>query len=55
MKVKIENGGDATIRVIHDGNTIDDGYLEAAATELYEASEEGVIERRKIGDGGAES
>ncbi|WP_156393191.1 hypothetical protein [Burkholderia sp. Leaf177] len=53
MEVNIENVGDANIRVIRNGNTIDDEYLEAAATELYEANEKGVIELRQLGDEGA--
>ena len=50
MKLKIENQGDATVRVILDHDTINDIELDAGATEVFEASEQGVIELRELGD-----
>jgi hypothetical protein len=50
MKVKIENQGDDTIRVITDHDTINDTLLDAGATEVFEAEDEGVIELREFGD-----
>ncbi|MGF6877354.1 hypothetical protein [Paraburkholderia sp. MM5477-R1] len=50
MKVRIENQGDADVRVITDNDIVSDTVLEAGATEVFEADDEGVIELREIDD-----
>ncbi|AQH01666.1 hypothetical protein A9R05_23045 [Burkholderia sp. KK1] len=50
MKAKIDNLGDAPIRVIVDRNTVNDTALKAGATVAFSTAREGVIELRKLGD-----
>ena len=51
MKVRIENEGDAPVRVIIDHDTVNDVTLDAGASDLFRAEEEGVIELRELGGG----
>ena len=51
MKVKIENEGDNPVRVVIDHDTVNDVTLDAGATELFVADDEGVIELRELGGG----
>ncbi|TCK37959.1 hypothetical protein B0G84_3259 [Paraburkholderia sp. BL8N3] len=51
MKVKIENQGDADIRVITDRDAENDAVLDAGAAEVFESGDEGVIELREFDEG----
>ncbi|SAK59707.1 hypothetical protein AWB76_02797 [Caballeronia temeraria] len=51
MKVHIENQGDAAIRVIVDGDTVNDSMIDPGAAEDFESATEGIIELRELGGG----
>jgi hypothetical protein len=48
MKVRVENEGDKTIRVIVDGDNVDDQQLPAGETIALESRDEGTIELREL-------
>jgi hypothetical protein len=49
MKVVIMNEGERPIRVIIDGDTVDDQRLEPGEEAALDAEDEGVIELRELG------
>jgi hypothetical protein len=50
MKVRVENEGDKTIRVIVDSDTTNDQHLPAGETVALETRDEGTIELRELGE-----
>lgn len=53
MEVAIENNGARDIRVIVDGNTIDDLVLKAGESGSFVTSDAGTLQLREYGDGGS--
>jgi hypothetical protein len=51
MDVDITNQGGRTIRVIIDGDTVDDVQLAPDETASYTTRDEGKLELRELGDG----
>ncbi|WP_250503768.1 hypothetical protein [Caballeronia sp. AZ7_KS35] len=54
MKVHIENQGSSDIRVIVDGDTVNDSTLTPGEAEVYATEPEGVVELRELGGGEAQ-
>lgn len=51
MDVEITNRGGRTLRVVIDGDTVDDQTLEPDEVGHYATRDEGTLELREMGDG----
>jgi hypothetical protein len=49
MKVIVVNEGESPVRVIIDGDTVNDSHLQPGEEAALTASDEGVIELRELG------
>jgi hypothetical protein len=49
MRVSVYNDGDKPIRVILDGDTINDSMLESGEERVLESRDEGTLELRELG------
>ena len=50
MKVTVTNDGDTSIRVIVDGDNVNDSTLAAGETDEYVTPPDGRVELRELGD-----